>query len=185
MRSLIVLAVATMLAGCATTVAAQEGTSEPSASPTETSADADAVAKAVSWLEGAVLPPDAVRSETAPQTTPPFAQSYYGWPCSPMEERTGYWTIDGADVVETANWLKEHPTADLIVPAPMPLPEGTPADTVTLGNAPERDSLEGITYTVSRTANGVAIRAEIGVFTDATVCPTLPPGQSFGGPGQG
>lgn len=102
-----------------------------------------------------------------------------------MEERTGYWTIEGADVVDTANWLKENPTADLIDPVPVPVSGGSEVDSVTLGNVPDQDSLEGIAYTVSRSTAGVAIRAEIGVFTKDTVCPTLPPGEHYGGPGQG
>lgn len=188
--SLLALSVTTvLLAGCAT--AAPEGEvvagPSPSPSPTTVSVDAVAAAKADSWLEGAVLPPDAIPSESVPQTTLPFAHSYYDWPCSPMEERTAYWTIAGADIIDTANWLKEHPTAGLMDPVPMPVPtnDESEIDTVTLGNVPEQDSLEGIAFTVNRTENGVAVRAEIGAFTDDTVCPTPPDGGRWGGPGQG
>lgn len=175
-----------LLAGCATAVG--DG-AVPSAVPTGTQSsaptDPEAAARADSWLEDAVLPPGAVRSATEPQTVVPFQESYYAWPCAPMELRTGYWTIEDADVVETANWMKAHPTADLIDPVGMPYPDDSIASTVTFGNVPERDALEGIAYTVTRTESGVAVRAEIGVFISRTVCPTPEPGTAFGGPGQG
>lgn len=168
---------------------ATEGAESPSPSTSSTtttaSVDNDAAAKADSWLEAVVLPPEAVRSESVPQATPPFALTYYDSPCSAMEERTRYWTIAGAKVVDTANWLKEHPTAGLMDPTPVPLSSGSEVDSAMVGNVPEQGSLEGIAFTVSRTDDGVAIRAEVAVFTDDTVCPTLPPGESWGGPGQG
>ncbi|MBH0022987.1 hypothetical protein [Salinibacterium sp. SWN248] len=196
LRSVFVLSVsAVLLAGCATVAddgaAAPEpslSTSpSPSATATPTKVDVAAVAKADSWLEGAVLPSGAVPSESTPASTYPFSYSYYAWPCSPMETRTAYWTIAGADVIDTANWLKEHPTAGLNDPVPIPITvdDETEYDTVTLGNVPEPESLEGIAYTVNRTANGVAVRAEIGVFREDSVCPEPPDGGRWGGPGQG
>ncbi|MGM7665548.1 hypothetical protein [Microbacterium sp. A93] len=190
LQSLVLLSVTTvLLAGCATAVSGAESSGEPSAVPSasdfDPALDTAAAAKADSWLEGAVLPAAAVRVEESGQATLPSFYSYQGWPCSPMEIRTGYWTVEGADLVETANWLKEHPTADLIVTVPTLIAEGTQTDAVTLGNASDFDSLEGIAYSVVRTDHGVAIRAEIGVFTETTVCPSLPPGHSYGGPGQG
>jgi len=190
LRSVFVLSVsAVLLSGCAAVADDSAAAPEPSLStppsPAAMKVDAAAVAKADSWLDGAVLPPDAVPSESAPATTPPFAYSYYAWSCSPMETRTGYWIIAGADVVDTANWLKEHPTAGLIDPGALPLSGGQEIDSATLGNVSEQDSLEGIAYTVNRTADGVAVRAEIGVFTKNTVCPEPPDGGRWGGPGQG
>lgn len=187
---LFVLSVTTaLLAGCATVAVEAGGAAQPSPSPTPSlttaKVDAAAAAKADLWLEGAVLPPDAIPSESVPETAPPFGYSYYDWPCPPMEERTAYWTIAGANVVDTANWLKEHPTAGLMDPAPVPLSGGPDIDSVTLGNVPEQDSLEGIAFTVNRTPDGVAVRAEIGVFTDSSVCRSLPPNSQWGGPGQG
>lgn len=180
-----------LVAGCSTAAAEGDAATEPSPStsptPTATKVDAAAAAKADSWLEGAVLPSDAVLSESVPHTTFPFASSYYDWPCSPMETRTANWTIAGADLIDTANWLKEHPTAGLKDPVPIPITvdDESEYDTVTLGNVPEADSLEGIAFTVNRTADGVAVRAEIGVFTEDTVCPEPPDGGRWGGPGQG
>ena len=183
----VVSVIAVMAAGCGTgtDIVEPAGTGQPTAAPADRSADAEAAATADTWLEEAVMPPGAVRSETVPDASPSFEGSYYAWPCSPMEERTGYWIVEGADVVEASNWLKEHPTADLMVPVATPLAEDMSADIVSLGNVPERDSLEGISFTVTGTEGGAAIRAEIGVFTETTVCPTLEPGVSWGGPGQG
>ncbi|WP_156378764.1 hypothetical protein [Microbacterium sp. Root61] len=196
LQSLIVLSVtAVLLAGCATATAGAapgigaeptpSSTSSPTPSPTATIVDPEAAAKADSWLEGAVLPPGTVRSENVPSTTPPFANSYYRWPCSPMELRTGYWTLEGANVVDTGNWLRENPTAGLIASNSSPYSGGPEIDSLSLGNVPEWDSLEGIAYTVSRTSDGVAIRAEIGVFMTDTVCTPPPGGGMWGGPGQG
>lgn len=178
------------MAGCATAAPGARGAEAPSSVDAgidaETSVvDPEAAATADAWLEEAVLPRGAVRSESVPRATVPFSSSYYSWPCSPMETRTGYWTIDDADVIDTANWLTAHPTADLIVPVPGTLSPDPKVDSALVGNVPEHDALEGIAYTVSRTDDGVAIRAEIGVFTKDTVCPTLPPGHTWGGPGQG
>lgn len=192
LRSVFVLSVsAVLLAGCA--AVADEGAAAPepslstSPSPAAMKVDAAAVAKADSWLKGAILPPDAVLSESIPETTFPFAGSHYEWPCSPLERRTAHWTIAGADIVDTANWLKEHPTGGLLdaVPLPITADDGTEFDSVSLGNVPEAGSLEGIDFTVNRTAGGVAVRAEIGVFTEDTVCPEPPDGGRWGGPGQG
>lgn len=102
-----------------------------------------------------------------------------------MELRTGYWTLEGANVVDTGNWLRENPTAGLIASNSSPYSGGPEIDSLSLGNVPEWDSLEGIAYTVSRTSDGVAIRAEIGVFMTDTVCTPPPGGGMWGGPGQG
>lgn len=192
LRSVFVLSVsAVLVAGCAEvaddSAAAPEPSLSTSPSPTAMKVDAAAVAKADSWLAGAILPSGAVPSESAPESIYPFSYSYYAWPCSPMETRTAYWTIAGADVIDTANWLKQHPTADLRDPVPFPITvdDESEYDTVTFGNVPEPESLEGIAYTVNRTADGVAVRAEIGVFTEDTVCPEPPDGGRWGGPGQG
>lgn len=192
LRSFVVLSLTgVLLAGCATSAGAQGAGQRstaptPSATPTPTGpADPDAAAKADSWLEGAVLPPGAVRSETIASSNAPLSNSYYAWPCSPMEKRTGYWTVDLISVTEAANWMNEHPTADLMVAAPVTWPDDASIDSVGLGNVPERFALEGIAFTIARAGNGVAIRAEIGAFTKDTVCPTPPGGGMWGGPGQG
>jgi len=181
-----------VLAGCATGAGAAgagaEGAAPPEPTPQQsaTSAagaeeDAAAVAKAEAWLEGAVLPPGAERSETP---TAAFL-SYYQWWCSPMVERTGYWTLQGASVVETRNWLSAHPTADLIATSDVPSAEDPAVTESNIGNVPFRGSLEGIAYTVTRIGGGVGIRAEIGVVPDNAVCPTPEPGVMLGGPGEG
>lgn len=184
------LALTVMLAGCATVTATGDGGESISggvgsgtgenASPTPTEdavVDAEAEALAQSWLDGAVLPPGAVASET----TPASFLSYYAWPCQPMVERTAYWTVEGSTVAETANWLKQNPTGGLVVTTPGPIAEDTDYDEATVGNASAYDSLEGIAYTITRTADGVAIRAEIGVIPAGSECPE----GNWGGPGQG
>jgi len=177
-----------MLAGCATTTGRDGGAvsagagsvTDESATPTPTAdvvVDADAEATAQSWLDGAVLPPGAVESETKPANF----LSYYAWPCQPMVERTGYWTVEDSSVAEVANWLKQNPTGGLMVTTPGPIPDDTDYDEATVGNAPAFDSLEGIAYTITKNAEGVAIRAEIGVKPADSECPE----GNWGGPGQG
>ncbi|MFJ2551433.1 hypothetical protein [Microbacterium sp. NPDC087591] len=165
------------------------GVAEPGGAPAQTSesaaptdsADAAALAQAQAWLDAAVLPPGAVRSE-APIDG--FG-SYTGWPCGPVEELEGFWTIPGATVADTANWLRENPTANLLSTAGGPVPDDGTIDSAMVGYIPERDSQEGIVYTVAKTGDGVAVRAEVAALTESASCPTLPDGGTYGAPGQG
>ncbi len=102
-----------------------------------------------------------------------------------MELREAYWTIPGVTVVETAIWLSEHPTADLIVTLPFRNPDNRAVHNATVPHAPAQDSLEGIIYSIAETTDGVVVRALIGVIPESAVCPTPEPGTSLGGPGQG
>jgi hypothetical protein len=167
-----------LLAGCANGATdAVTPTSTTSVAPVDT----DAQARADAWLAGAVVPPDAVASATAPDAAVPFSGSYYAWPCEPTVEATGYWTLEGATVADTAAWLSEHPTADLIVSTPTPVfPADVEIDTINVGNSSAANPLEGIAFTVSRTDSGVAIRAEIGAVPQSATC-----SENVGGPGQG
>lgn len=162
-----------------------ESASQPPDAAAVPTADASAQQRADAWLAAAVLPPGAVSSSTMPADATALSGSYQGWWCEPMGMATGYWTIPDVGVIETANWLMQHPTADLSVPVQIPYVEDETIDGVTLGNVPTMESLEGIAFTVSRAGDGVAVRAEVGAFGESTVCPTPPPGEAFGGPGQG
>ena len=145
---------------------------------------AEAVAarqRAQSWLDAAVLPPGAVSSASAPA----HFNSYYGWPCTPVEQIEAFWTVPGASVAETADWLAQHPTADLIVPHRPHFPEGVDVDGVNVGQVPAPDAQEGIVYTVAKTRHGVGVRAQIAAMHESATCPSLPPGTSLGGVGQG
>jgi hypothetical protein len=187
-RDLLILsAVAVLLTGCATTAADSGGAASdsPSASPSSTVVDAAAAAKADAWLRGAVLPPGAVRTDSIPDSTPPINQTNYVSPCSPTEQRSGYWTVKNMDVIDAATWMAAHPTGGLIATAPPPQRGDTPIDGASVGNAKTLDALEGIAWQIARTSDGVAIRAQIVVFTKSTTCPSLPPGESYGGIGQG
>lgn len=165
------------------------GVAEPGAAPAQTSesaaptnsADAAALAQAQAWLDAAVLPPGAVRS----QAPIDGFGSYTGWPCGPVEELEGFWTIPGATVADTANWLRENPTANLLSTAGGPVPDDGTIDSAIVGYIPERDSQEGIVYTVAKTGDGVAVRAEVAALTESASCPTLPDGGTYGAPGQG
>jgi hypothetical protein len=150
----------------------------PSPSPT---ADAAALAQAQAWLDAAVLPPNAVRSEDSVGSF----NSFTGWPCGPVEELEGFWTIADATVSDTANWLMEHPTADLTTTAFAPVPDDPAYDSATVGYVPEPDAQEGIVYTIAKFDGGVAVRAEIAAQTESAVCPELPDGATYGAPGQG
>ncbi|MDR7189532.1 hypothetical protein J2Y46_002358 [Microbacterium sp. BE35] len=133
------------------------------------------------WLDAANLPPGAIRSE---ETIGGFT-SYTGWPCGPVEELEAFWTIPGATVSDTANWLREHPTADLITTAFAPVTDDPAIDSAMIGYIPAPDSQEGIVYTIARKGDGVAVRAEIAAQTESAVCPPLPDGGMYGAPGQG
>ena len=98
-----------------------------------------------------------------------------------MVERTAYWTVDGSTVAEAANWLAQNPTGGLMVTTSGRIAQDIDYGEVTVGNASAFDSLEGIAYTITRTAEGVAIRAEIGVIPAGSECPE----GNWGGPGQG
>ncbi|WES63950.1 hypothetical protein P0L94_15960 [Microbacter sp. GSS18] len=137
--------------------------------------------QAQAWLDAATLPPGSVRSDTAISGF----YSYTGWPCGPVEELRAYWTIPGATVSETANWLIEHPTADLVTTAFAPVADDPAIDSTTVGYLPAPDSQEGIVYTILRRSDGVAVRAEIAAQTESAVCPPLPDGATYGAPGQG
>jgi hypothetical protein len=112
------------LAGCATGAGGAESstaTVPEGATPTPTpspSVDIEAQARAQSWVDDAVLPPGAVRSDTAPPTTAGWGTEMYGWWCSPMELREAYWTVPDTTLVEAATWLSDNPTSDLMVPIP-------------------------------------------------------------------
>jgi len=102
-----------------------------------------------------------------------------------MAVKTAYWTIAGASVAETANWLIAHPSAGLKVPVNAPVPTDVDLDLASVGNVPVQDALEGADYTVARTNEGVAIRAEFGAIPETAVRRTLKEGAALGGPGQG
>lgn len=178
-----VLTLTIALAGCAS------GTNEQSAAPAESSEptasatrDAAALAQAQEWLDAVNLPPGALRTDTWPASF----ESYQDWPCGPYEELEGYWLISGTTVAEAANWLIQNPTADLMTTHFGLVTEDlVPIDGATVGYIPAADAQEGIVYTVARTSDGVAVRAEVAAQTDTATCPPLPDGVSYGAPGQG
>lgn len=183
--------VSALLAGCATDAVAvkpeSEVVSSSAPSPTATPVvDLEAAREAQSWIDDAVLPAGAVRSDAAPSTSGGWGTERYTWWCSPTEVRTAYWTVPGATVVEAASWMSDHPTADLMVPIPFQVIAGTePVTRATVLNYPTRESLEGIIYTISETPEGVAIRSIVGVIPATATCPTPEPGTQLGGPGMG
>lgn len=178
------------LAGCATPaagggIAAPAGVSEPSAASGPTAASDSEVAaareQAQAWLDAATLPPGAARSDGPIRG---FI-SYTGWPCGPVEELEAFWRIPDATVRDTATWLMEHPTADLITTAVGPVSDDPAVDSAIVGYIPEPDSQEGIVYTIAKAGDGVVVRAEVAALTESAVCPTLPDGATYGAPGQG
>ncbi|PFG33288.1 hypothetical protein ATL42_1154 [Sanguibacter antarcticus] len=132
-------------------------------------------------MEAATLPSGAIHSDPSVAAF----TSYQGWPCGPVEELEAFWTIPGATVSKTANWLMENPTADLITTALAPVPDDQTITTTTVGYIPAPDAQEGIVYTIMKTADGVAVRAEIAALTASAVCPTPPGGGIWGEPGLG
>lgn len=177
------------LAGCATprpgaAVEAPTDVSAPTATPEPTPAlDAEAAvarAKAQAWLDAANLPPG-----TAPTDLRFGFMSYTGWPCGPVEELSGYWMIPDMTVVDATNWIREHPTADLITTSLGPPPDDMVIESTIVGYIPAPGAQEGIVYTLARSGNDVAVRAEVAALTASAVCPPLPDGGQYGAPGQG
>lgn len=175
---------ALVLAGCATPAADQANRPAGTANEPTPTLDPEAAAaraQAEAWNDAANLPPGAVRSET------PVGRylSFTGWPCGPIEELTAYWKIPGMTVSETANWLMENPTADLVTTAIGPYADDPAIDSAIVGYIPEPDSQEGVVYTIAKAKDGVAVRAEIAALTASSTCPELPDGGTWGAPGQG
>jgi hypothetical protein len=185
----VILAFTVALTGCASATIGGRGADEAVTTPAVSSEpttyatdDAAALAQAQEWLEAATLPAGAVRTENPSASF----NSYTGWPCGPYEELKGYWVIPDATVVDAANWLIQNPTADLITTAVGPTTEEWgPVDSATVGYVPAVGSQEGIVYTLAKSDEGVAVRAEVAAQTDSATCPPLPDGGMYGAPGQG
>lgn len=147
--------------------------------------DAAAQERADAWLAAVELPEGAVAAAEAPAHAPALALQRQDWWCEPMASATGYWTIAGAGVIETANWLLAHPTAGMVVAGSgSPHPEAD-VDLASAGHVPTADALEGIAFSVARADGGVAVRAEVGAIPQEAACATPAPGEGLGGPGQG
>jgi hypothetical protein len=185
------------LTGCATapTGAGAASTAPPpsavpSPSPSESassvvasgSTDARAQEQARAWLAEATLPPGAVPA--TPADLKPFS-SFTGWPCGPYAQLTAYWKIPGMGVTEAGNWLREHPTGDLISTAGGPWPDNPDVTSTAVGHIPAQGAQEGIVYTVDALPDGVEVRAEVAAQTTTASCPPLPDGGQYGAPGQG
>ena len=141
----------------------------------------EARAQAQAWLDAAALPPEAVPAAASVATF----SSFTGWPCGPVAELEAFWSIPDATVGETANWLSENPTGDLISTAVGPIPDDPATQSATVGYVPEDGAQEGIVYTVEKPGDGVAVRAEVAAQTADATCPDLPDGGEYGAPGQG
>lgn len=184
------------LAGCATPASDAAGgapaTATPSASAVDAgeespavlttgSSDADALAQAHAWLDAATLPPGAVPADASVATF----SSYTGWPCGPVAELQAFWSIPDTTVGTAATWIAAHPTGDLISTAVGPFDDDPEIQSAAVGYIPEQGAQEGIVYTVEKTADGVAVRAEVAALTADGSCPELEDGAQYGPPGQG
>jgi hypothetical protein len=168
-------------AGVAVSGAASEAVATSTPTVSESPEDVAAREQAQSWLDAAALPPGAVRSEAS---IGGFG-SYTGWPCGPYQEIEAFWSIPGATVADTANWLREHPTANLITTALGPAPDDPTFTSAIVGYIPAQESQEGIVYTIEKSSAGVVVRAEVAAQTASATCPPLPDGGKYGAPGQG
>lgn len=173
-----------VLTGCAGGAGDDRGGSlVASAVPADVDAASDAVAQvqAQTWLDAAALPPGAIRSSYA---TGAF-NSFQGWPCRPVAQLEGYWTIPDMTVAQAANWLMANPPADLVTTAVGAIADDPTVDGATVGFIPADDSQQGVVFTIAKRDDGVAVRAEVAALTASAVCPTLPDGGQLGKPGQG
>ena len=171
------------LASCTATPTAPGGPAPSSTAAPVTPDPMDAAEQqAQAWLDAAVVPPGAVRVSESPGEF----YSYQGWPCQPVAELEGYWTLADATVPQAANWLRDNPTADLVSTAgPMRVEEDSPTDAAIVGYIPADESQQGIVYTVAKADSGVIIRAEVAALAESAVCPSMEPGSTLGKPGQG
>ena len=183
------------LTGCATPdTGAGSATSAdaPPSSPTSPSSDSAAIAmsgstdpeaqtQARAWLDAAQLPPGAVPADASVATF----SSYTGWPCGPVAELEQFWSLPGATVSGTANWIRENPTGDLLSTSVGPISDDPAIQSATVGYIPAEGAQEGVVYTVEKTQEGVAVRAEVAAQTADASCPVLPDGGQYGAPGQG
>lgn len=172
---------------------AADATESPAPSPTPTSTpapsptpDAAAVKQAREWLSAATVPPDATPIE---KSTAGF-MTVYGWPCEPVERDYAFWAITGWDVIETRNWLDQHPPAGLTSTSPGPLEADpdNPVNGADIGFIPEPGAQEGIVFSILQTKTGVEVRAEAAARTSTSTCPKLPDdvtNASLGIPGLG
>lgn len=114
-------------------VAPSGAMSEPSetGAPADASETTDAAARAQAqaWLEAATLPLGAIRSDVSVGSF----NSFTGWPCGPVEKLEAFWRNPDTTVHETANWLMEHPTADLMTTAVAPVPDDPAIDSAIVG----------------------------------------------------
>jgi hypothetical protein len=91
----------------------------------------------------------------------------------------------GATVPATANWLMKNPTAGLMTTAPSSVADDPAIDSTIVGFIPKPGAQEGIVFTIAKSADGVAVRAEIAALTESATCQPLPDGGMWGPPGQG
>lgn len=155
--------------------------SDSSAIATPGSTDPEAQAQAHAWLDAAALPSGAIPADASVATF----SSYTGWPCGPVVELEGFWSIPDATVSATANWLRDNPTADLISTSVGAVPDDPAIQSAIVGYIPAEGAQEGVVYTVEKSTGGVAVRAEVAAQTAEASCPVLPDGGQYGAPGQG
>ncbi len=84
-----------------------------------------------------------------------------------------------------ANWLRGNPTGALISTGVGPVPNDPAFQSATVGYVPTKGAQEGVVYTVGKTPDGVAVRAEVAAQTAGASCPDLPDGEVYGAPGEG
>lgn len=181
---LLLLPLVVSLAACAPIALGDPGSAEPrSAASAALAPDAASAARAQAqaWLDAVQMPEG---TERATYATAGF-RSYQGWVCQPVEQLEGFWTVPGATVVDTANWLIAHPPADLVSTSPAPIPDTPGMDVVNLGFTPADGSYQGVVLSVATRDGGVGVRAQVAAMTAEAVCPTPPGGGQWGPPGMG
>lgn len=159
----------------------QTSATSESIAPVVATGSSDARAQAHAWLDAAALPPGAVPADASVSTF----SSYTGWPCGPVVELEAFWSIPGWTVSETANWLRENPTGALMSTGFGPVSDDPALQSATVGYIPTEQAQEGMVYTVEKTPDGVAVRAEVAAQTAGASCPDLPDGGEYGAPGEG
>lgn len=191
-----VLLLAGALAACATPASSAEpadpshpvDTTSPAVTPeaptlpSATPSDPAAAAQAQAWLDAISLPDGAVPGAAG---TAAASNTYTAWPCTPVEQLDGRWTVPGATLADVASWVLAHPPAGLITTTPGQTMDDPSIDGGSIGFIPEPDAQEGVVLNLSRSGSDVFVHADVAALTDDATCKEPPGGGSWGAPGQG
>lgn len=136
--------------------------------------------KADSWLAGAAVPPDAVRSKTRPAGVADDTGTEM-W-CTPMADAVGYWTLPNTSAGDAIAWLRAHASQGMRVTGVIQDTQESNAEVPggTVVDEPAPESIEALIFTVTSIGFGSGIRADAFAEARSSVCATPAPGTMLG-----